>query len=499
LSLGVAVPAVGVQPPGVTTDSYPALSSANHMLTPRTGVALVTPSSVGAVKAITPKVAWGGSRGTILKAGRTKDITLHRPKGVAADVRTFTLFIHISEAKKAGTLRLGPVGEVSAPVIAFDRNESETTTISAVSEGMRLRIRSSTTIRIQIAILGYASGSGEAKLGPGGYRAVKPAVLVDSAKGVGGPLPTKGVYLQGKGTGRFGVPAEGVRAVWLSVQTLGATDGVAGGRRTDGQTETAADVSVKKGKWTTSLVLAPVDESGGFEWTMREGRLKAARISLVGWIADTGPMDSVATTPGGIVALKAKRLTPQRNSVASAPAQLMTAQVVGGSVPTHISTVFLFAWVETPKRGQDVKISTVVLPAAISPDGKVTFSVKKGAKVKFIGVIGYLAADPIAAADPVEPEVTINAVNNGLPVTLSSNGKVRLSGTFMSQGSGTRSVVVSIGDEVLGSARLDTTCTPRRWSLTTTLPPGNPMLTVTLTSHAGTVVKAQVPATVLIV
>jgi len=366
---------------------------------------------------------------------------------------------------------------------------------------MKMRIRSSVNARVQIAILGYATGSDKAALGPGGFRAVKAATLLDSTRGIGGPLPTKGVYRQAQGAGRHGIPSHGVRAVWLSVQTLGASDGVAGGRRIDGHVDTSSDASVKKGRWSTSLVIAAVDEYGGFEWTMKEGRLKAARIAVVGWISDTQPTDAVATTPGGIVPLNARKLTARKTGQSHGGVEMMTAQAVGGEVPANISTVFLFAWIEAKTKAKRVKVSTIVLPAPISPDGQVMFSVMKGAKVRCLSVIGYLAADGAAAADDgvTNPTVTIDPVNNGAPVTLKSGSKVRLTGTFVAQSSGTRSVVVSIGSTVLGSARLDTTSLPRRWSLVTTLPSGNPMLTVTLTSNAGRVATAQTPASVLLV
>ncbi|MDR1426683.1 MAG: hypothetical protein LBJ08_02850, partial [Bifidobacteriaceae bacterium] len=474
-------------------------------------VSLTKPSSLGVVKAVPTKVVWGGAAGSAVKAGRTVTARLARASGVPSSSRSLLVQVNVSGAKKPGTLWLGIPGEsATVPTMAFPKGSSSTSALVRVSGARKATVRSSAAARVQIAVSGSVTGLPTQLPGPGGTQAIAPVPVVDSAASLGGNVPAKGKTAAVSVLGMGAVPTTGVRAVWVSVQTLGKGAGSVVFSRDDGVASTAGTAAIARGRWVTSLVLAPVSGAGRVAYRP-SASLTQVRLAVVGWMAEAGTESSVGTISGGVVPVGAKAAKVSlRSGIAS-------ATVTGGSVPARAKQVLVRAVVTTGKAGGAVRAgvsaakarkaragvwvparatSQVLVVAPVGANGKVFFALPAAAKVSGVAVSGFVAAPVSRKADTRVPTVTFALVNGGKTVTAALTLRVALSGTVADTGSGVRSVVVSAGGTVLGQAAVDWSGRSGRWVLETGLPPGTSSLTAKAADWAGRSAKAAAKITV---
>lgn len=495
---GAATSVVGDQPPGSVAGELPA-TKAKAM-------------AAGAMKSVPPKVVWGGAEGKLLKAGKTVTAKLGKAGGVPASATSLLAQVTVTGANKPGSLAIGPVKGRAAQAIAFDKGATSTTMLLATSPGRRIALKSTASAQVRISVVGFAAAAKKGKPAPGGSLAIRPSVVLDSASKRGGALPRRGnwgeVFVVGKG----GVPTEGVRAVWLSVQTRGASSGSITFRKPGGGTMAgAADVLAKK--WWTSLVLAPVDAQGQVSWKLARGSLAAIRIAVVGWVAETDLSSATTTADGGIVPVSAKAVKVKALGSTRASPRLFSAKVTGGQVPSAVARVLLRVSLTSTKgwslgagasasaarkamSGSATTRASVLLPADVGSGGKVVLAVGEGARVASVRVVGYLAGTLKSSKAKKPPSLTFAAVNGGKPVDLALTPRITLSGTVSDAQSGVRSVRVAAGSSTLGSARVDASVRPARWTMDVCLPEGSVTLVATATNQAGSSARATQSTTV---
>jgi alpha-tubulin suppressor-like RCC1 family protein len=304
----------------------------------------------------------------------------------------------------------------------------------------------------------------------------------------------------------IGVTGAPVRAVWLQVQTVGLAGGGIRFSRSDGSVG-ASVAAVKQNRWTNSLVLAPVGADGKIRLNSTAA-LKSLRISIVGWVAEAAETSSRYTTLSGIVPVAAKGITATK--VAS---NVYRLKVAGGAIGSQVAQVLVRANVESSSAGRirtgasksaatkssaygvpiaKKTVSTVVLPAKTS-GGYSYLSVPKGAKVSGVAVIGWISAKGSAAKDTTKPAVKFTAIPGG-----KTSPTVTLSGTVADAHSGVRYVAVYASGTLLGSATLNTTTSPAKWTLKTTVYGTTKTLKAVAVDNAGNRAEAAQSVTVAI-
>ncbi|MCL2788188.1 MAG: hypothetical protein FWD59_06795 [Micrococcales bacterium] len=456
----------------------------------------------GALASVRPKVVWGGSKGTALSARKTVKAKLGKAAGVPASARSLLVQVTVTGAAKDGSLSIVPAGKKAGRTVAFSKGSSSATMLVATSAGRKVSVKSTAKARVQIAVVGFAAASKKGGPAPGGSRAVAATPVLDSAAKLGGALPGKGRWGEVSVVGKGGVPTEGVRAVWLSVQAKGRSAGLLSFRSSAGGTMTGvAEVLAKR--WSTSLVLAPVDSRGQVSWKLASGSLAGLRMAVVGWVAETALSSSAATANGGVVPVASKRAAVKPLGSGSGSARMFAAKVTGGAVPAAVSEVLVRVTLSSTKGwslgagastasarrgsvgGPAGKKASVLLPARVGSGGKVVLAVGGGARVVSVKVVGYLAGGVKASKGARAPKVTFAPINGGKPVDLAATPLVSLSGTVSDAGSGVRSVRVAAGSTTLGSARVDTTVRPARWRMEVALPEGSVKVTATAVNQAG--------------
>ncbi|MDR1791474.1 MAG: hypothetical protein LBR20_07495 [Propionibacteriaceae bacterium] len=360
-------------------------------------------SGSGVWKAAAGQVLFGGVNGTKVPAKQNTAVLLAALPGAQSTDTSWLLQVQISGAKQAGTVELWAAGQARprVPVGTFPKGASSFTTLVSVPSTRKLSLRLSAAARVRICAVGYFTG--KSKPVAGGSKAVTPELVLDSGPEYGDATPDKGEAVGILVAGLGEVPATGVRAVWLAVQTLGAEAGTVSLSSLSGD-ESVGTAPVAKDKWTTSLVLAPVGDSGLVK-LISFAQLKQLRLSLVGWTAGT----STTTATGGLRVPAATELTTQAAG-AKGGRQLLQVDVTD-QFPTNPSQILLRVTVKTAAAGKlstgaskQTAISkqapgvnlgkntsaTVLLGARVS-QGKSYLAIPTGAKLSDVAVVGWIA------------------------------------------------------------------------------------------------------------
>jgi alpha-tubulin suppressor-like RCC1 family protein len=369
----------------------------------------------------------------------------------------------------------------------------------------------------QLVRLGYVTGKTGEKVGPGGTVVITPQTLLDTTKKLGAKPPTKGQWVKQTVLGKNGLPQHGVRAVWLAVQTQGKAKGALAFRKSDGGNSKATLAPISKSTWTTSLTMVPLDAAGAVAFSLLKGKLKALRMVLLGYVADTSASDAISTIRNGLIPVAATAV-----KTIAVSGDLIAAQAPSNLVPTKANLVLLQATVVTRQAGKLTTAKTaeatrvktaigttlpkrataqVLLPAETDNQGGVYILKPKGARVLALTLIGHESGQANATDDGTIPTVTIQNPPNG-EIDAQQSMVVPLSGTVSAVASGLRNVIIrrpvthiatdaaghsraADNTVIVGSAQIDETVDPPHWSLTATLPAGHYQLSVTVTTNAG--------------
>ncbi|MDR1427644.1 MAG: hypothetical protein LBJ08_07805, partial [Bifidobacteriaceae bacterium] len=464
-------------------------------------VNLTAPSKTGAFKAVASKTVWGGTKGRSLGAGKTVTLKLAKPRGVPASATSWLVQATTVGAKRAGTLSFGAAG--SAPsadaAVAYPKGTASTSLVVRVSASRALKVQASSAVKLQVSATGYFTGKAGAIPGPGGTAAIAPHAVVDSAKAIGGAIPgargTATVSVVGVG----GVPAAGVRAVWVSAQVVGSTGSLAF-FRADGGTSAAATVPIRSA-WSTSLALAPLDSEGKLAYRVAKGTLKGLRLAVVGWVGETPATANRSTLVGGLVPVAAKTVSVKGSG------DSLSAKVTGGAIPTKAARVWLRATVATKAAAGVLRAATtkakaarsnatgvalpakgaanILISAPVGADGRVYLAGPQGTRISGAAIVGYQEATVKTSVDRKKPSVTLAPPAGGAAIDLATTPSVALTGTVSDATSGVRSVIVVSGETVLGAARVDATVKPARWTLNVAVPVGTSALIAVAEDNAG--------------
>jgi alpha-tubulin suppressor-like RCC1 family protein len=464
-------------------------------------VSLQKAETRGGWRAVAAKVVWGGAAGKAVKANKTTTVTLAAlPDSNASSA--WVVQVQISGAAAAGKFELWTAGK-SRPggqVSSFGKGNSSFTTLVQVAAGRKVSLRTSVAANVSISSVAYLAGSASAQPGPGGSKVVPGFRWIDSTAKVGLTAPKKGAQANPKVTGKGGVPSSGVRAVWLSVQTVGSATGSLKFSRSDGAAGDGVAL-VRKNAWSTSLVLAPVNANGRIrlEPTVT---VKSLRISVVGWMAESSATAAQSTANGSVVPIAPVAVS---HAATGTREDVRTAKVIAGSVPKQAGQVLLRANVQTTSAGR-VKtsatasqvaaggnpatylpanaVSTVVLSAKVDASGNSYVLLPAGAKLSGLTVIGWMSQAVSAAKDAVAPTLTFTKVPNGV-INWRKSPKVTLSGTVSDVDSGVKYVAVYASGTLVGTAAVNTTADPAKWTLTASIPKTTKALRAVAFDNAG--------------
>ena len=490
--------------------SAPAQSASAAALTRGTLAALTAPSGKGIIAPVKPRTLIGGSTGLAVRAGTA----LSAPVSSLGSLRQALVQVTVTGSPQPGMLTLWAPGPRTplAPSLTFDRGSSSTTTLLTFNDLARLRILSSQSARVTVTLLATVSGTPATPPAPGGTGIVAPYAVIDSASRLGGVLPgveeTATVPVAGLG----GVPSENLRAVWLSVQSIGGNPGTLEFAHTAG--ETAAVATVAADRWSTSLVLASVAPDGTINYTVRGSAPRQLKVAVVGWVAGATSTQSSLSVVGGLQPITPHDLAV--TSMSSSAAVLFDARATGSDLPTAATTVLVRATVSMTSRSGGVytgatslqavargsfgvplpsgATSQVTFAATRSATGALYVALPTGATLRELAVVGYFTKAVTTTADKVTPALTVDALAG--PVDLADTAVFTLSGNASDDTSGIRSVTATIAKKPIGAATVDYSTGSGAWSLNTSAPPGTHSVLITATDWAGRTTTRTVTVTV---
>lgn len=468
-------------------------------------VALRAVSNAGVLRAEGAGARVGGAAGLAVRAGRVR--TLSVPSRAGLDARDVALLVQVTVAgaKKPGAVTLWTAGSERPKVaqVAFSAGTSSTTALVISDRRGRISVRSSQSARVSIDVLGRYQGSPTATPGPGGTRIVAPRVLVDRATGRGAWPTRVGREVEVPVLGVGGIPGSGVRAVWLSVQTRSTTKGSLSFRASGTGSLASGSTTFGRG-WSTSLVLAPVEQDGTVRMRAAGAPPKAVRVVVTGWVAEQRSGQASSTASKGVVVGPEQRVTVRRTSTASGR-QVFRVQAPRLSMPTTAREALVTLQLSSKApgdlrvgaasgklraasstrvrlaRGQTTRL-VIALPVRA---GTGYVSVPRGTRVVGAAFQGYLGSTASRAADRTAPTVAITSHRDRSTINGATTPRITLAGTVADRGSGVRRVEI-LGDGVrLGTAAIDTTRRTPRWTFETAVPDGTHRLTATAVDGAG--------------
>jgi alpha-tubulin suppressor-like RCC1 family protein len=471
-------------------------------------VKLKKPSSTGALVDVPSHTVWGGATGKAVKAKRDIAIDTRAAK-VPKSARAVVVQVDVLDAKKAGSMQIRAKGTKANGVeaIAFRKGNSSSTVLVRRSAG-KITIRSSTKAKVRVTVVGYVAGN-DAQPGPGGTKSVASYRLVDSTKKIGAPVLKKGKTGTASVLGLGGIPTENVRGVWLQVQSQGKGSGQVTIRGASGNS--VAGLHTYSKEWTTSLVFAPVDQDGQVRYVVSGKGLKALRLVVVGWVSETRISDSTATISGGIVPVPSRSLNLAEEKIGKKKTtqkiSTWSSKVSGKGVPTGVKKVVLRLGIVNGKTGGHIRFAqsvnevaskkaigapiaartraTITIVAPVSKSGRVYVAVPKGAKVNTLHLNGYVSGKAAKKSDKSAPVVKITSPKPNASVDLAKTPVVTLTGTVSDPQSGVGRVLVYGDKKLLGAAVIDTTSSPAKWSLRTSIPAGKATFSVIAVNGAG--------------
>lgn len=441
---------------------------------------------------LTPRSVWGGSSGAVLPSGRTRKTVVDHVPGLAASASALVVQVHVDSGAE-GDLKLWAAegAEPEAAVASFSSGASSFTAVVPLGSDDEIAMRSSSTARVAVTAIGYLSGAG-ASVTAGGITVIGAGRLVDQATGEGGAVPAPGERTRVPVAGLSGVPSAGVRAVWLAVQARGTGRGLV----TTGPAEADAGIAYST-RWTTQLVLAPIDSSGSVSYGVTGAPSADLRISVVGWVADT-TATTASPSAAGIVPI------PTRSLAEGSGRREITLRVSEDDVPEAVSQLLVRVSVTTGRvagrldagpRGRVEPVAplasstatTITAVVAVGSDGWLALRGPVGAVIRAVDLEGYVAEEHRGFTDRSAPALVITSPEDGASFDLATEPELVVTGTVEDTGSGVREVVVASEDGVLGLARVssDSRSAEQTWSFRTSPPAGDHQLTVTAVDWAG--------------
>ena len=425
--------------------------------------------------------------------------------GVIPDgTRSFVVQVGI-ESAAPGDMSLWSADQPgpSGSQVSFSSGSSSSTTLVQADSLGHISVRSSVEARVSVVVVGVIRGTA-ASVGAGGTVVVPAAGLIDSATGRGGDVPNPGAVSTVPVTGLAGVPATGVRAVWLSVQ--GRAAGGASLAFTGPAGALPSDSSIPLSTtWSSSLVPAPVDDDGTVAYTVRGSAASDLRMTVVGWVADAAAAGAALPAADGLVPLPSRVLT-----VSAAPswAAVRRIHVDGPEVPAAASGVLVrmsthAGWLPGPfragysvpgacfRRTESVPAeagartsATLVVPLDLGRGAELVTPV--GSTLDEVVLLGYVVGPVSWWRDFVPPTLEVTSPSVEQSLQQAQSPEVVVTGTAADVGSGVRDVRAAVDGEVIGAAAIRAgSGATQAWSLSIPAVAGTTRLSVVATDWAG--------------
>ena len=412
------------------------------------------------------------------------------------------LQLEIVPGTEPGAIVIGSQPTVT-PIVSFSANAPGTTSqLVRLDDTGSFTLTADQAVAVTLTLFAYlqVAGKGEPAVAPGGSAAIEPRLVIDTSAGLGGTLAALNSPITLSPQGLGAVPTDDVAAVWLQVALLGSDARLS--LPTAG-TDDAPAVVHSRGSWSNALILVPLDDRGLFQWSF-SGTVDAVRASVTGWVAGQSRSLDAATIVGGLVpvattaldtALESNGLAPTlpkgiaTASVGSALYSVEVTSATPGTVSADAGDSLADDRRETtlPVRGA---ASTLVIAG---PGG--TISLPDGAIADSLTLLGYFPTALPANDNP--PTLTITEPAQDGTVNLGdAGGTFVIHGTIDEADAGVQLVEVRLGNRSIGSARVDTTKTPPRWSIETSATPGSHEVSATVTDWAGQTGQDEVAFTV---
>lgn len=439
-----------------------------------------------------------------LVAGAATAFTIDRADAaLPADTTSVLLQLELVPGAEAGGIVVG--GEQDSPTVSFSANAPVTTSqlVLLDSEGT-VTLTADQSVAVTLTLFAYlqVAEKNEPTVGPGGSVAIAPRPVIDTNTGLGAALAALDTPITLSPQGLGAVPTEGVAAVWLQVALLGVDARLS--LPTTGDDESAPTVLQSTGAFANALVFVPLDERGLFQWRF-SGTVDQVRASVTGWVAGQGRSLDAATIAGGLVPVAAANLDTANLDAAS-----LTPTLPTGVDSAAVGSALYSVQVTTPtpgtvsadagdSRADDRRETTLPVRGAAStlviagPGG--TISLPKGAIADSLTLLGYFPTAVEAAGSAPGVSITEPAADGSVNLG-DAGGTFVIHGTITQADAGVQLVEVRLGNRSIGSARMDATVSPPRWSIETSATPGDHEVSVTVTDWAGQTGQAEVAFTV---
>ncbi|WP_105034640.1 vWA domain-containing protein [Cryobacterium aureum] len=418
------------------------------------------------------------------------------------------LQLEIVPGAKPGAIVIG-TQPTDTPTVSFSANAPGTTSqLVLLDDTGSFTLTADQSVAVTLTLFAYlqVAGKGEPAVGPGGSVAIAPRLVIDTNAGLGGTLAAidSPITLSPQGLGA--VPTDDVAAVWLQVALLGSNAQLS--LPTEGADDAPAVVH-SSGTWSNALILVPLDDRGLFQWSF-SGTVDAVRASVTGWVAGQSRSLDAATIVGGLVPVATSSLdttaldttaTDPNGLAPTLPAGIATAAVGSALYSVEVTsatpgTVSADAGdsLADDRRETSLPVRGTASTLVIAGPGG-TISLPDGAIADSLTLLGYF---PTALpANDNAPTLTITEPAADGTVNLGdAGGTFVIHGTINQADAGVQLVEVRLGNRSIGSARVDTTTTPPRWSIETSATPGTHEVSATVTDWAGQTGQDEVAFTV---
>lgn len=433
------------------------LSATPAMAAPAAFVPSAVPASAGLL-ASAPRIPVVDSEigiGKALAAGAATPIALGLGAGVASALVRLSLFA------PAADVTLDASG---SPALHVKANTSSSTTVllPVVDGAVVLTASAATDLRVEV-LTSFASSTA-----PGAMTALAaPVTRADTANGIAADAVTTTPVLIGL-TGQGGVPAEQVRAAFVTVSTTvdAPTDLLMAGQRIAVPVGTSA---------VTTLVALTAD--GEVDAALASGS-GALRIDVRGYVADSAQGSAAVAVDGSYV--PADGITPQSETVRDsratavdlasfADARFSVVLVESGAAD---ATTLLNVGTEIQGRAQGAVVDATIgaqAQLALVPADAVT-EIRRGSAEVVLQRLGDIVGDDASASSDLA--VSIESPRNGAEVSLDEVASFVLDGTVESASASLESVRIYATDEtaetaddtLIGTAELQYRAGVSRWS-----------------------------------
>jgi alpha-tubulin suppressor-like RCC1 family protein len=369
-----------------------------------------------------------------------------------------------------------------APAMIVPAGGSASTTVLVPLTESAVALYGSVNAEIRVEVLATFEGDSSA---PGSTIALpEPVTRADTTAGLGGDLLDSTAASVGV-TGRGGVPAIGVRAVYLTATIVSLSANVL--------TVGTQELPVPSGRASVTTVVTPgADGVVPFSLASGAGQL---RVDVRGWIPEA-PQDAARTNvPGSYVpqhsvdseTVQASLGTTTPVSLRS-PADSAMALVLVSATPADDLTVVTVG-AEPRGRSQGALVDPVrgALPQLLLAErgeGEALVSIRQGSASVAIAHVGDLLG--ATAPRSGSPTLVIDGPAEGADIDLAETDTLDLHGTVTTRGSSIESVRIEVDGGTVGAAALRYEDSGTSWSFATATPySGDYEFTVRVTDRSG--------------